>query len=380
MSVLFWISVGSVLYIYLGYPALIWCLARKRPAASRDQEGAGLPACTVVIAAYNEEQVIEAKCRSVLDSTGGEGIQQLIVASDGSSDATVERALALNDPRVQVMGFEERRGKPELLNEVMRTVRTPVVVFTDARQLWRPDTLGRLLERFADPHIGVVSGELEFLDASGTASQGMGVYWHYEKFIRNCEGRFASVPGATGAIYALRTELYKEIPEDLILDDVGIPMQAVFQGARCVFAQGAVVTDIASSHVEKEAVRKRRTIAGNIQMLQRFPRLLMPGLNPIWWQYMSHKVLRLFSPFFLMLALISHVFLLADPLYAALLVIHLLFYLVALVGWGMQETGVKAGWIGAPLIFVGLNVSTCLAWGDALQGKYSSTWDRSDKE
>jgi len=301
------------------------------------------------------------------------------VASDGSNDDTVDRALAIDDERVVVTGFEQRRGKPTLLNEVMETVETPVVVFTDARQLWQAETLGKLLARFSDPTIGVVSGELRFEESEGTAAQGMGVYWHYEKFIRNQEGRFRSVPGATGAIYALRTDLYQPIPGNLILDDVGIPMQAIFQGARCVFERGAVVMDRASSHVEKEAVRKRRTIAGNIQMLRHYPRILFPGLNPIWFQYFSHKVLRLFSPLLLLSAFISHAALLGNPFYGGLFMLHVLFYLLALAGWMMQETGMKSGWMGAPLMFVGLNISTVLAWLDAFQGRFSATWDRSDK-
>jgi cellulose synthase/poly-beta-1,6-N-acetylglucosamine synthase-like glycosyltransferase len=283
------------------------------------------------------------------------------------------------DARVRVIEFPARRGKPSVLNDLVPQCRADLVLFTDARQAVHPQALGRLLAAFADPAVGVVSGELVFAPdpLATTAARGMDAYWRYEKFIRKNEAAFSSVPGATGALYAMRRGLFRSLPPEVLLDDVAIPMGAVAQGARCVFEEDAIVYDEPSGSPEQESVRKRRTIAGNAQLVALQPWLLVPSRNPIWFQFISHKMLRLLSPFFLLAAWFCNVMLHGDAVYNVTLAAQAVFYLAAVAGWLAQAAGLRAGPAGAAMMFVALNVTTLAAWGDALRGRYRVAWDRS---
>ena len=259
-----------------------------------------------------------------------------------------------------------------MLNDVVPQCRSDVVVFTDARQDIAPGALAGLLSDFSDEQVGVVSGELVFRgEAATAASKGIGFYWRYEKYIRRNESRFGSVPGATGAFYAIRRKLFRPIHEDSLLDDVAIPMQAVMQGSRCVFEEQAVVFDLPSSSVAEENIRKRRTIAGNAQLIRLYPCWLLPWRNPIWFQYVSHKLGRLLSPFFLAGALAASLILFRDPLYAIALAGQVVLYGMAMIGWLFSIR-----WCGIATVFVLLNLTTLRALADAAAGRFNVKWER----
>lgn len=377
MKLLFWISAVGLAYIYLGYPVLVWTLARVRPKPRvRDD---GQRRVSVVMAAYNEQRRLPEKIASLLASQGADRIEEILVGSDGSTDGTVAAVKSCGDARVRVIEFPQRRGKPSVLNDLVPQCHAEIVLFTDARQAVHPQALGRLLSAFADPAVGVVSGELVFAPdpLATTAARGMDAYWRYEKFIRKSEAAFSSVPGATGALYAMRRDLFRPLPPHVLLDDVAIPMGAVAQGARCVFEEDAIVYDEPSGTTEQESVRKRRTIAGNLQLATLQPWLLVPGRNPIWFQFACHKMLRLLSPYLLLAAWFCNVMLHGAALYKVTLAVQGVFYLAALAGWLAQAAGLRAGPAGAALMFVALNATTMAAWGDALRGRYRVEWERS---
>ena len=376
-AVIFWLSVALLGYIYLGYPALVGLLARVRQRPRMRDEGQRR--VSVVMAAYNEERRLPEKIASLLASVGADRIEEILVGSDGSTEGTAAAVKNCGDARVRVVEFPARRGKPSVLNDLVPQCRADIVVFTDARQQVHPQALGRLLSAFADPAVGVVSGELVFPEypLATAAARGMGAYWKYEKCIRKGEAAFSSVPGATGALYAMRRELFRPVPPDVLLDDVAIPMGAIAQGARCVFEEDAIVYDEPSGTPEQESVRKRRTIAGNIQLVAMQPWLLAPWRNPIWFQFVSHKLLRLVSPFALLAAWFGNVMLHGAAIYKLTLAVQALFYLSALAGWLAQSAGLRSGVAGAAMMFVSLNVTTLAAWADALRGKYRVAWDRS---
>ncbi|MFH0908186.1 MAG: glycosyltransferase family 2 protein [bacterium] len=376
MKTLFWISTAGLAYTYLGYPALVWLLARVRPKLRVRDEGRR--SVSVVMAAYNEERRLPEKIAALLASEGADRIEEILVGSDGSTDGTAAAVRGCGDARVRVIEFPARRGKPSVLNDLVPQCRADIVVFTDARQAVHPQALGRLLSAFADPAVGVVSGELVFpSDPLATAAaSGLNAYWEYEKFIRKNEAAFSSVPGATGALYAMRRELFRPVPPQVLLDDVAIPMGAVAQGAMCVFEEDAIVYDAPSGTPEQESVRKRRTIAGNVQLVVLQPWLLIPWRNPIWFQFVSHKMLRLLSPFFLLAAWFCNVMLHGAAVYKVTLAAQACFYLAAVVGWLAQAAGIRAGLVGMAMMFVSLNVTTLAAWGDALRGRFRVTWAR----
>lgn len=370
MKALFWFSTVGLVYIYLGYPLLVWLMARIRPNPVR--KAPYTASFSVVIAAHNEAESLPGKIASLLRSESAGQISDIVVGSDGSTDGTVQAVKAIQDARIRIVEFPDRRGKAAVLNDIIPQCRSDVVVLSDVRQEIATDALAGLLANFADERVGVVSGELVFRGGDATpASEGIGFYWRYEKFIRRNESRFGSVPGATGALYAIRRTLFQSIHADSLLDDVAIPMQVVMQGRRCVFEEHAIVFDRPSGSVEEESIRKRRTIAGNAQLIRLYPGWLVPWRNPIWFQYVSHKLGRLLSPFFLAGALVASLMLFRDPLYATALAGQVLFYGMALAGWLPSVR-----WCGVATVFVSLNLTTVRALADAAAGRFNVRWER----
>jgi cellulose synthase/poly-beta-1,6-N-acetylglucosamine synthase-like glycosyltransferase len=300
------------------------------------------------------------------------------VGSDGSPEDVESVVDGLKDDRIHVVRFPQRRGKPSVLNDLVPRCQGEIVILTDARQPFALGALAALLENFADSSIGVVSGELVFRTdvEDSSAARGIDAYWRYEKMIRKAESRFRSVPGATGACYAIRRELFMPIPAATLLDDVAIPMQAMARGVRCVFEERAVVYDAPAQSSAQEAVRKRRTIAGNAQLALLRPRWLLPWGHPIWFEFISHKLLRLFSPFFLVAAAVGCALSLDDPAFRALGVLQAVFYLVAAFGWIGQKWGCRMGLVGVPYMFLLLNLTTLAAWLDFVRGRFAVTWQR----
>ena len=374
IEVAFWLSAAALAYIYAGYPLLVWALGRtnSRPVTRAPFYGS----ISVILVAYNEAGRISAKLANLLASTTAPQIREILIGSDGSSDATFAVAESYPDNRVRAFSFAERRGKPGVINDLVARAHGDILLFVDVRQDLAPDAITRMIENFADPTIGVVSGELVFRNDgdSGTAAEGVGFYWKYEKLIRMAEGQFRSVPGATGALYALRRELFRPIPAKTILDDVVIPMQAVERGYRCLLERGAEAYDRPSVTSSKESVRKRRTIAGCAQLIVSQPRWLLPWRNPIWWEYCSHKLLRLASPLFLAVVGAANLWLLDRPLYSVMLALQIAMYASAAVGWLYQRIGQRSKLFGPSLMFVSLNATTVAALWDAALGRYQATW------
>jgi biofilm PGA synthesis N-glycosyltransferase PgaC len=377
---LFWVAATGVLYIYVGYPLWIGLAARLRPRPV--ERGTLDGAVSVILAVYNEAGRIGEKLESIVASDPTGRIREVLVGSDGSTDDTEAKAGALGDPRIRVTAFPWRRGKAACLNDLVLEARGDFLLFTDARQEIQAGAVDALLRNFQDPSVAVVSGELVFTPSSQevAAGRGMGIYWQYENWIRNQEARVHSVPGASGALYMARRSAYRSIPPATILDDVAIPMQAVVGGGRCLIEPAAVATDTASQSGRAEAIRKRRTIGGVVQLLGLFPGWLLPWKNPIWFQYVSHKVLRLFSPFFLLAALGASAHLsVGSAYYRFALAFQIVFYALAFMGfiWSGRKLGPL---FSAPYLFTALNVTTLLALADALTGRLSGTWEPADPD
>lgn len=334
---IFWLSLALVVYAYAGYPLLltVWARLRPRPLV---HDAAGAPSVAIVVVGFNEGKRIGAKIESCLAQTYRRGAVRVVIASDGSTDdmGTVVAGYA---PRgVTWLPFSERRGKAACLNDAAAACHEDVIVFTDARQRLHPEAVERLVNALGDPRFGAVSGELVFEadDASGFAA-GIDAYWRYEKFIRRQEAETGSVVGVTGALYAIRRACFRPIPVQTILDDVAIPMQVVMQGYRVGFEAGAMAYDRPSTQVDQERLRKVRTLAGNFQLMQLFPRWVAPWSNPIWVAFFSHKLARLLAPFAMVTGLLANAVLSLDSaFYAACLVGQLLF---AAAAWAGRPNG-----------------------------------------
>ena len=384
-AVIFWGSLLALGYVFAGYPLLVWLLSRLAPARPRD--GRRPETVSVLIAAGNEAARLPAKIDSLLACEESGRITEVVVGSDGSTDGTAAVVGAHPDPRVRCIAFGESRGKSAVLADLIPTLTGEAVILTDARQHVGPEAVTALLDRLADPGVGVVSGELVFVDESGSAAaEGVSAYWRYEKFLRKCEANFRGVPGATGALYAVRRDVLRPPPADALLDDVAIPLLAVEQGVRCVFEPRAVAYDRPTRSAGQESVRKRRTIAGVVQLLMQHPRWLLPRLLSrrgcrIWWELMSHKVARLLAPAMLVACAASNAALVSRhgwaSFYGLSMAGHIAFYALAAAGAaGLRPRGAAGKLLSVPMMFVSLNATTVLALWDAARGRYRAAWKR----
>ena len=376
MQLVFWASTALLAYTYVGYPLLIRLWAGITP--QHHITGWAMPRLTLIVVAYNESRRIKQRLENFLDMDYPWDHLEVIVASDGSTDDTAEQARAYRSTYVRVVEFKKRRGKSAVLNDVMRMARGQIVVLADARQRFETGALRALAGRFADPQVGAVSGELVLLDGTTHSEVGKGVdfYWRYEKFMRLYEGQVDSTVGATGAIYAMRRELFQPIPDTLILDDVLIPMQVVRQGYRVLFEPKARAYDWVAASAQQEFTRKLRTIAGNFQLFFLRPWLLSPFHNRLWVQTVSHKLFRLLSPLLLASAFLANLLMTGHPAYRTLFVLQILFYGAALLGHLTRHAARKLFFLNIPYAFCLLNWATVMALVRLLNGQQRVTWER----
>lgn len=338
MKLMFWFSIITILYTYAVYPVIVYILSIfcKKPV----KRTYPYPLVSILMAVHNEEKNIERKMESllVLDYPGSR--IEILIGSDGSTDDTEkiiagyrgrgsgdriqdtgfrvqgtgdgikdeeQKAQSENRPVIRLFRQEKRKGKPSILNMLVKEAKGEILIFTDARQRLDKSSVDELVKNFADRKVGSVSAELHFEGEGLKTGSGMGLYWKYEKFIRKYESRIGSMMGATGALYAIRKELFIELPKDLILDDVYIPMNIVQKGYRAIFDKKAKIYDRYSANPQEEFLRKTRTLAGNFQLFTNMNWILNPFKSPIAWQFISHKLLRLAVPFLLVAILVCNI-------------------------------------------------------------------------
>ena len=354
LPALFWVAAAGLCYTFVGYPRLIALVARRARAKVDKFESHEFPSVSVVLVAHNEEARIVQRLENLLAGDFPKKQMEILIVSDGSTDATVARVESFAHPAVHLIEQPARIGKAGCLNLGIEKARGEIIVFADARQRFSASTIRKLTTRFSDPKIGAVSGSLEIEAATSGVGAGVDAYWRLEKALRCSESQFDSCIGCTGAVYAIRTGLFEPIPTDTILDDVLIPMQIAVRGFRVVFDPAAIAFDPQSLEPARENVRKQRTLAGNFQMLVRHPSWLLPWRNRLWWQLISHKYMRLAAPLLLLVALVSNSGLLAEPLYFLTFVVQCIFYTLALAG--LIFSSLKSRLLSAPSAFLFLNL------------------------
>jgi cellulose synthase/poly-beta-1,6-N-acetylglucosamine synthase-like glycosyltransferase len=376
-QVIFWAAIVLLGYTYVGYPVLLRVGVALR---AREPRTGGLESTvSVVIVAYNEAARIREKLKNLLALDYPSDRLEIVLASDGSTDGTAERARRYRNAGVTVVAFKARRGKSAVLNDLIPKACGEIVVLADARQRFEAGALRALVAGFADPDVGAVSGELILTDGAGSAvGEGVGFYWRYEKFIRRNESGIDSTVGATGAIYAIRRALFEPIPEDTLLDDVLIPMRIARQGYRVTFEPGARAYDRTSATANAEFERKVRTLAGNFQLFARERWLLNPFSNRLWLQTISHKGCRLLSPLCLGVALAANLFLLGQPFYRWMIAAQAVFYAAAAGGYLLRNAAKKHFFLNVPYTFCLLNWAVVTGFFRLVNGRQRVTWGRAD--
>jgi biofilm PGA synthesis N-glycosyltransferase PgaC len=364
MTLFFWASFAVVVYAYFGYAVLLAVLARLRPwPVARSPI---FPTLSIVIAARNEARNLPAKLENLRRMDYPPELVQIVIASDGSTDESVN-ILRTAGPNVVPVVLESSRGKASALNAAVQHATGQVLVFLDARQSVDASAVKEMVSCFADAEVGAVSGELLLESGPGkSGNNALGLYWKIEKLVRKLESATGSVVGVTGAFYAIRRELYVAIPAGTLLDDVWVPMQVARQGKRVIFEPLAIARDQLFSEKGKEFSRKVRTLTGNYQLLQLAP-WMITAANPLLFRFVSHKLLRLMVPMLLVVMVLSAA-LAHSPLYWVIFGMQVVFYLLALLGEGMPSAkSLKP--VAIANTFVMLNAAAAMAFYNFVSGR-----------
>lgn len=287
---------SGIVLVWIVYPAIIGALAarRRRRSRSRAAGTATLPSISIIVATRDDAATIRARVIDCLALAPDDDRYEVIVGVDARSRHVIPDDL-VDLPRVRIVRGDEPGGKAATLNAAVRAARHELLVFTDAQQQFEPDAVSRLAAAFIDEDVGAASGRLE-LSRSASRSP-VGRYWSYERWLRRCEATVNSCVGATGAIWAIRHSLWTPLPPTLILDDVYTPMRVVLAGRRVEFVDDARAIDLRQPDPSQEYRRKVRTLTGVVQLCCWLPELLVPSRNPIWLQFVFHKLLRLLTPY-----------------------------------------------------------------------------------
>jgi cellulose synthase/poly-beta-1,6-N-acetylglucosamine synthase-like glycosyltransferase len=318
---------------------------------------------SILLPVHNGDRWLADKLRSIRELNYPPELLDTIVISSASRDRTLAIANQHAGPRLQVLEVQQP-GKAKALNAGLAVARGEILFFTDVRQSLDPDSLRTLVAQFADPQVGVVSGELVIREGDSHEEASVGLYWKYEKLIRAEQSCIGSVPGATGAIYAMRRQLTCPLPDGILLDDVYLPLYGYFQGYRITWEPGAKAFDFPAS-LQTEFRRKVRTLAGVYQIIGLFPRLLVPN-HPLWLHFVSHKLSRLLLPYAFVAVLVSSFFLPA-PLKYLVFAAQAACYGVALLDFLLPATSALKR-LSAPFgTFVVLMAAAILSVGAVFQ-------------
>ena len=308
LEIVFWVCVALLVHTHVTYPLSLALLTRiRRPRPVAGPSSGELPAVSLIVAAHDEEAVIERRVRNALESDYPRERLEVIVTSDGSDDRTVE--LARTAGADQVLDLS-RRGKVEVQNAAVGSARGDVLAFSDANSFWRPDALRRLVDRFAVPEVGYVCGQVTFTDDHGVNQEG--AYWRYEMAVRGLESELASVTAGNGAIYAVRRGAYVEMPSDRG-HDLCLPYLMVRKGLRAVYEPAARADELMAPTMSGEWERKRRMMNRTWGVLLH-DRMLSPrGYGPLYaYEMLSHRALRYASPFLHLIALAANIALVGE--------------------------------------------------------------------
>ena len=323
----FWGTVAVLAYVHFGYRALLAMLG-WRPV--RDVPEAELPTVTLIIPAHNEEVVLEEKLENAVRIDYPREKLEILVASDGSSDRTIEIAERFEERDVRALAFGNRRGKTSVLNDAVSSATGEVLCFCDANVMFQPDALKVLVGRLSDTKIGAASGEVRLASHESNFEHGESLYYVLERHVQLAESRLGSLMGVDGGMYVMHKELFRPLPADTILDDFVVSMHVIGQGRRVVYEPRALATENGTPLASQEYRRRVRVSAGAVQSLKRsdFP----PLSRPIeLWQYVSHKLLRWLGPLWLLLLLVASAALWnASVFYRGVFIAQVVVYLVAL--------------------------------------------------
>ncbi len=390
LKILFWACLLIVFYTYLGYGILLYIIIRLRrffkgkPQKTVMPQDDELPTMTLMICAYNEEDVVAEKMENTLDIDYPKDKLRIMWVTDGSNDHTNELLSAY--PEVDIVFSPERRGKTAALKHGLRELQTRYVAFTDANTMINTDALREIARLFRDPTVGCVSGEKRVAarKAGEMAAEGEGLYWKYESTLKRWDSELYSAMGAAGELYAIDPKLCREVPDEALLDDFMMSMYVVQAGKRIAYTADAYAMEYGSANIHEESKRKRRIAAGGLQSIWWLRSMLNPFRQPlVTFQYVSHRVLRWsITPIAMVLLLLVNMALVAigtSTFYTLMLILQLLFYLAALFGWLLNRYGYKNKLLYTAYYFVFMNFNVFRGMAYLKSHGKSGAWEKAKR-
>lgn len=386
---LFWLSFFILAYAHFGYGLFVLLISPIRllfSKTAKKTDQSQLPAVTLIIAAYNEEEIIEEKIKNTLSIDYPADKLNVIYITDGSTDQSVQ--IISRNTSALLLHHPVRQGKYAAIKRAMRLVQTPIVIFSDANAMLNKECISRMIRHYYNPKIGGVAGEkrLYFDSKASTVSKTEALYWRYESILKQADNIVGNVVGAAGELFSIRTSLFKELDDDIILDDFIISMQVCLQGFKLAYEPNAFAIELGSASIREEAKRKIRIAAGAFQAIG----YLKPALNffryPLLsFQYLSRRLFRwVLCPPMLIVLLISNTAIVliggSSFFYWWFLGGQLFFYLMAFLGWLCLKTEKQPGVLSIPFYFVFMNL--CLIKGAVifLNGKGTVLWEKSIRQ
>lgn len=369
-----------VLYTYIFYPFLLWIMASvrgKKPRIQQQERDIFFPTVSMVIPAYNEEDVIEEKLENCLGLDYPHGSIEFVVGSDNSTDRTneiVER-YSRSDPRIKLSKFNRREGKAAVLNKVMPGLESDIVVFSDSDTFYEEIAVKYLVRNFSDPKVGGVCGKLVLMKGDDGSCNEEGLYWNYENRIKELEASLRTIIGINGQAFAIRKNLFEELPADSITEDQVLGMGIISKGYDILFEPEAICREKAHS-LREEFKRRIRISAGNFQSIPLSAKVLDPRMGFASFALWSHKILRWLAPFFLIAIFVSNIFLSDIIFFRLTLLAQVLFYLLSFLHYGLNVMGYDSKILRMIFYFNLMNLAVLIGFFRYLTGTQKVTWEK----
>ncbi len=388
LKIAFWTCIVLVFYTYIGYGILLWILVSiKRLIFGKPEKKElppynELPEVTLMICAYNEQDIVDLKMENTQQITYPK--LKVVWVTDGSNDQTNDYLAKYHD--VEVIYSPERRGKTAALNHGLALIKSELVVMTDANTMLNPESVLEIVRCFMDPKVACVAGEKRVVarHMGHSAAEGEGIYWKYESMLKRLDSELYSAMGAAGELCAIRRLLYEPMPENALLDDFVMSLRMVDKGYKIAYTSDAYATEYGSANLTEESKRKRRIAAGGLQSIWWLRDMTNPFRHPVVaFQLISHRVLRWsITPFALLMLIplnVVLIFLKAGVIYNWIWVLQILFYLAAFVGYLLEKNGKKNRLLYIPYYFLFMNLNVFQGINYLKSHKSSGTWEKAKR-
>jgi cellulose synthase/poly-beta-1,6-N-acetylglucosamine synthase-like glycosyltransferase len=385
-KIIFWVCLFLIAYTYFIYPILLFSLyaatqvwrdlrylgtrRSRRPVAPSSEE---LPAVSLLIPVHNEVASLYEKIANLRNLDYPTEKLEIIFVSDGSTDGTNNFLKALPDPNIRSVILSERKGKANALNHAVAQARNEILILSDASTIFARDAVRTLVRHFSDPTVGAACGALQF-EGTPEAQQTEGAYWKYESMLRLMEARLGATLTASGAIYALRRGCYRPLPQETLIEDFLVPMNARKQGYRVLYDPEALATDFPAPTVAGEFARRVRLAVGSYQALGELLRVPMRGFTLL--AFVSHKMLRWTLGFLLIGLAMSNLFLVRVPFYRFVLLAQLAFYAWAALGFVFRHSLQSVRFALVGYFLLAMNLAFLVGFIRFVVGRQEVTWQR----